>query len=99
MTGFLREQGFLSFNSHDLENTAFSFLSYLLSSQAKFSNIRIDGQPISKADVDLFFTDCEVDPEEKYNFKNEPKYRDIIKKLSEQLDAHCATGIEIPDDF
>ena len=61
--------------------------------------IRVNGQPVSDADADLFLADMQADPQEGINLAADPTLSEIVTDLSARIDAHTAQSVEVPESY
>ena len=60
-------------------------------------NIRIDDQPVTKEDEDIFFTDINIYPNENKNLVKDCRYKEVINELLHKLNRHVELSVE-PDE-
>ncbi|MEM7032057.1 MAG: sulfatase-like hydrolase/transferase [Chloroflexota bacterium] len=62
-------------------------------------NIRLDGNPVSVEQEDIFLADVVADPQENTNIAHLPEMHDIVKALSTFIDQHTAQAVEVPEVY
>ncbi len=61
-------------------------------------NVRIDGEPVTEADRDVFLADCVSDPHEVANVAADPSHAATRADLERRLDAYLADAVVVSDE-
>jgi choline-sulfatase len=62
-------------------------------------NVRLNGQPTDRSQEDIFLADVTTDPDEQNNLASDPRYEEIVNKLSGMLDQHVSGSVEVPHEY
>jgi choline-sulfatase len=62
-------------------------------------NVRINGKKVEPEDEDIFLADYVNDPDEIHNLALFPEYRNVVTKLSAQIDEHTRNATEPPPEY